>query len=99
MEHRVRRAPVPATARPVETAPVRETPRTVTPAPPSDRESAVLAMLAERERVTTREVIDALGWSRSTTRDVLTRMVASGRIVSVAASARSPFQAYEAARR
>lgn len=98
-DRRERRATVAAPALPVDAAPVRETTRTVAPAPPSDREGAVLALLAERERVTTREVINTLGWSRSTTRDVLARMVASGQIVSVAASARSPFQAYGAAHR
>ena len=65
-----------------------------TPIGTTDREGALLALLDARGRVTSRDVIDGLGWTRSTTRDVIARIVATGLIVGVAASARSPFQAY-----
>ncbi len=60
----------------------------------TDREAAVLALIDAKGQVTSRDVIEGLGWSRSTTRDVIARMVAVGRMASISLSPRSPFQAY-----
>jgi hypothetical protein len=54
----------------------------------------VLALIDAKGRVMSRDVIERLGWSRSTTRHVIARMVAVGRLASIATSPRSPFQAY-----
>ncbi len=89
----------PPTAVPVPVAPPAQRPIPVPAAPVvhvagADREAAVLALLDTLGQVTSRDVIERLGWTRSTTRDVIARMAATGRIASTAASVRSPFQAY-----
>jgi hypothetical protein len=61
------------------------------------RDAAILALARTRGPITTRDVIDTLGWTRSTARDALARLVASGRLRPLAVSARSPHQAYSAA--
>jgi hypothetical protein len=61
------------------------------------RDAAILALARTRGPITTRDVIDTLGWTRSTARDALARLVASGRLRPLAVSARSPHQAYAAA--
>ena len=99
VELRVRRAQVPALPGLPELPAPAKKPTAVREPEPTYREGAVLALLDDRKRMTTREVIDALGWSRSTTRDVLAPMVTKSRIMLVAASARSPFHAYNTARR
>ncbi len=63
--------------------------------PADTRDAKVLALVEERGSITTRDVIDGLGWSRSTTRDVLARLVREGSLRRVAASVRSPGQAYQ----
>ena len=59
----------------------------------SGREQEVLALLRGQSR-TTREMLERLGWSRSTLRDVLTRLVQSGHVVRSAENPRSPEQSY-----
>jgi hypothetical protein len=61
------------------------------------RDIAILALVRTRGPITTRAVIDTLGWTRSTARDALARLVAAGRLRPLATSARSPHQAYAAA--
>lgn len=68
---------------------------TVAPHLPADtRTTAVLALFSPGEALSARDVMQALGWSRSTTRDVLARLVAAGALSGTAASARSPRQTY-----
>jgi hypothetical protein len=90
--------------------PVATTPSPVPPPPPprarveapapdrlsaAARAEAVLKLLRTRDRpMTTREIVDALGWTRSTTRAVLASLVAAGRVRPVAESTRSRQQAY-----
>jgi hypothetical protein len=62
--------------------------------PATSREAAVLNLLDARGQITTRDVIEGLGWTRSTTRDVLARLVATRQIAPVASSPRSPMQGY-----
>jgi hypothetical protein len=85
--------PVPVPS-PRPTAPAAPPVATQPHIPAASREAAVLALLDTRGQITTRDVIEGLGWTRSTTRDVMARLVSSGAIVSVAPSARSPSQAY-----
>ena len=63
--------------------------------PAETRETQVLALIDDHGSCTTREIIDELGWTRSTTRDVLARLVRDGSLRRVATSARSPVQAYQ----
>jgi hypothetical protein len=83
----------PLPSRPAPDAPA-VVPSVVSQVAASDREAAVLALIDAKGQVTSRDVIEGLGWSRSTTRDVIARMVALGRLASIAPSPRSPFQAY-----
>lgn len=65
---------------------------------PDERARQVLALLRERGVPTTRqEIEEALGWSRSTLRDVLSALVRQGIIEGSASSSRSPRQAYSLA--
>lgn len=61
------------------------------------REAEVLALLADGQPWTRRDLDARLGWSRSTMRRVLEGLVRDGRVVNEAASSRSPHQAYRAA--
>jgi uncharacterized membrane protein len=61
------------------------------------REAEVLALLADGQSWTRRNLDTRLGWSRSTMRRVLEGLVRDGRVVNEAASPRSPHQAYRAA--
>jgi DNA-binding IclR family transcriptional regulator len=63
------------------------------PPEPPDRERQVLDQLQGGPR-TTRALLEALAWSRSTLRDVLARMVLRGSVLRIAESPRSPEQAY-----
>ncbi len=68
------------------------------PAPPPDaasvRDAAVVALAREQGTVTSRGVQERLGWSRSSTRDTLARLVAAGTLERLASSSRSPNQSY-----
>lgn len=61
------------------------------------REAEVLALLADGQPWTRRDLDARLGWSRSTMRRVLEGLVRDGRVVNEVASPRSPHQAYRAA--
>lgn len=63
----------------------------------SARDEAVCALARERGTLTTRDVQEALGWSRSSTRDTLARLVEAGTLMRLAASPRSPNQGYQLA--
>jgi DNA-binding IclR family transcriptional regulator len=60
-----------------------------------DRVAEVAALLGAHRRLSTKEIIAALGWSRSTTRRVLEAAVADGAVRATAPSPRSPEQSYE----
>ena len=61
---------------------------------PTQRGDAILALLAQRGEMASKALAEALGWSRSTVRDTLTRLVEQGRIQRLASSPRSPEQSY-----
>ncbi len=63
----------------------------------SPRDEDLLRFVAVRGEVSCKAVQDDLGWSRSTTRDVLARLVAAGRLRRTEADPRSPAQAYRLA--
>jgi hypothetical protein len=84
---------------PSEPAPALPAPSTVELAPGSRRSLGVrkaelLELLHQRGEMTTREVVDALDWTRSTTRAVIAAMVEEGAIEGCADAARSPSQRY-----
>lgn len=96
-------APVRATtgeSTPVPSAPVPSA--TVAPAPvgpqihvgASARDAELLRFVAHRGEVSCKLVQDELGWSRSTARDVLARLVGLGRLRRTAEDPRSPSQSY-----
>lgn len=58
------------------------------------RDEELLAFTAGHDAVTCRMVQDDLGWTRSTTRDVLARLVANGRLRRTELDPRSPTQSY-----
>lgn len=60
------------------------------------RDDVLCALLRSGGRLNARQIEQALGWSRSSTRDTLARLIESGRVRRLAASPRSPDQAYEA---
>ena len=62
--------------------------------PRSAREAAVLALLADGNVWSRRDLDTRLGWSRSTLRTVLEHLVRAGMVTAEAPSPRSPFQAY-----
>jgi ATP-dependent DNA helicase RecG len=95
-----RLAPRPAAARGTAMSTSREArpiPRPV-PAPAPDagtvRDAAVVALAREEGTLTSRGVQERLGWSRSSTRDTLARLVAAGTLERLASSSRSPNQSY-----
>jgi predicted HTH transcriptional regulator len=61
---------------------------------PTQREAAIVDLLARQGEMNTRAITESLGWSRSTVRDTLARLVQEGRIQRLAASPRSPEQSY-----
>jgi hypothetical protein len=63
-------------------------------APTSTRDDQLLAYVAANGEVSCKRVQDDLGWNRSTTRDVLARLVAGGRLRRTEPDPRSPTQAY-----
>jgi hypothetical protein len=74
--------------------PIVELPATVPHVAADTRDAALLSLFDRHEQLSARHVMEELGWSRSTTRDVLARLVASGRLAGTASSARSPHQTY-----
>lgn len=64
------------------------------PRPAHVRGVELLEFVASRGPVTTRMIQEDLGWTRSTTRDVLARLVADGHLRRLAESPRSPEQSY-----
>ena len=60
----------------------------------SRRDEQLLAYVGANGEVSCKQVQDHLGWNRSTTRDVLARLVAAGRLRRTEADPRSPTQAY-----
>lgn len=63
----------------------------------SPRDEELLRFVAARGEVSCKAVQDELAWSRSTTRDVLARLVTAGRLRRTEADPRSPTQAYRLA--
>lgn len=61
---------------------------------PAERQVEVIELLGQRGELTTREIIEALGWTRSTTRAVLAALVEEGQIEGCAGATRSPSQRY-----
>ena len=61
---------------------------------PADRKAEVLELFCDRGEMTTREVVKALDWTRSTTRAVIAALVEDGEIEGCAEAARSPSQRY-----
>ena len=62
------------------------------------REVELVAMLEAKGSMTTRELYEALGWSRSTTRNVIVALETQGVVRSQRASSRSPHQAWRLGR-
>lgn len=60
----------------------------------SQRGEAILELLTQRGEMPSKALAETLGWSRSTVRDTLARLVDEGRIQRLASSPRSPEQAY-----
>lgn len=60
----------------------------------SARDEQLVAFIARHGEVSCRVVQDDLGWTRSTTRDVLARLVALGRLRRTSEDPRSPTQGY-----
>ncbi len=89
-------APRPSTPPPLAPPPV-ERPATGIRKGPAERKAEVLELLCDRGEVTTREVVEALDWTRSTTRAVIAALVEEGAIVGCAEAARSPSQRYRLA--
>ena len=58
------------------------------------RDQQLLRFVAQRGEVSCKLVQDELGWSRSTARDVLARLVGLGRLRRTAEDPRSPSQSY-----
>ena len=86
-------------ARPPNPAPVLPAPSAVEPATgsrknPAERKAEIRQLLHQRGEMTTREVVEALDWTRSTTRAVIAAMVEEGVIEGCADAARSPSQRY-----
>lgn len=90
-------APVPCV--PPSTSPAPQPPVVTAEAmqPRKTREAAVLALLADGNAWTRRDLDARLGWSRSTLRAVLEGLVDARRVRADEASPRSPFQAYRVA--
>lgn len=61
---------------------------------PAERQVEVIELLGHRGELTTREIIEELGWTRSTTRAVLAALVDDGQVEGCAGAARSPCQRY-----
>lgn len=96
-------APVPAVTAAARPMPVAAPP--VTPNAPmiaatqvhvgaNTRDEQLLGFVAARGEVSCKLVQDDLGWSRSTSRDVLARLVSLGRLRRTAEDPRSPSQSY-----
>lgn len=66
-------------------------------APLNARDQELMAFVAGQREVTCRQIQDDLGWTRSTARDALARLVASGHLRRTSADPRSPTQAYVSA--
>jgi hypothetical protein len=60
----------------------------------SPRDEHLLPHIGANGKVACKQVQHELGWNRSTTRDVLARLVAAGRLRRTEADPRSPTQAY-----
>jgi hypothetical protein len=67
------------------------------PARSRQSERAALAALHARQRTTTRELAAALACSQLVNGEVITALVAQGRVRPTVTLGRSPFQAYEVA--
>ena len=63
---------------------------------PGDRADVVLSYLRASGRLTTRQIADATGWSRSFVGKIVASLVADGRVRPMMSGSRSPFQSYEA---
>jgi len=87
----------PSLSRPSLPKAVARTPRpSTTRQSPATRQAEVLDLLCQQGDLTTREIIEALGWTRSTTRAVIAALVDDGQVEGCAAAARSPSQRYRA---
>lgn len=62
------------------------------------RDEQLVAFVADRGEVSSRMIQEDLGWTRSTTRDVLARLVALGRLRRTVEDPRSPSQTYRLSR-
>lgn len=61
------------------------------------RDEQLVALVADRGEVSSRMIQEDLGWTRSTTRDVLARLVSLGRLRRTVEDPRSPMQGYRLA--
>jgi len=62
----------------------------------AERHAEVLDLLCSQGELTTREIIEELGWTRSTTRAVIAALVEDGQVERCVDAARSPSQRYRA---
>lgn len=81
-----------APTRPASPAPVAAEPQVHLGA--NARDQLLLRIVAQRGEVSCKLVQDELGWSRSTARDVLARLVGLGRLRRTAEDPRPPSQSY-----
>ena len=63
----------------------------------SSRAVKVVAVLRDHGPLSTKQLQERLGWSRSTMRDVLASLVDQAEVVRTATSPRSPAQRYDVA--
>ncbi len=95
--------PTPAPPTPTEPPPVPPPAPTAPPEPPwfpaTPKQQQLLDALRVLERATTKELVEALGWPRSSIRDVLASLVKAGQVERLAPFPRSPMQVYQLARR
>ena len=67
--------------------------------PATPKQQQLLDALQGLERATTKELVEALSWPRSSIRDVLASLVKAGQVERLAPFPRSPMQVYQLARR
>jgi len=95
--------PPPAVVAPVEPTPVPPPALAAEPEPPwfpaTAKQQQLIDALQILERATTKELVEALGWPRSSIRDVLASLVKAGQVERLAPFPRSPMQVYQLARK
>jgi len=94
--------PIPVPVAPAAPPPVPPPTPAAEPEPPwfpaTPKQQQLLDALRGLERATTKELVEALGWPRSSVRDVLASLVKAGQVERLAPFPRSPMQVYQLAR-